>query len=90
MWEQIKPLLLDLYQIACKTGVFFRDAFIWLFRAVIATAAWLYGTVYLYFRILGDLTSNHRSAVIIILVVLIIGYFIVDQLQKKKSFTPKS
>ena len=86
MWEQIKPLLLELYQICSKIVIFFWSGLKWLVKAVVVSAVWLYDTVILYCSLLLDLTTNHRCAVLVILAVLIIGYVIVNHLQKKRSF----
>ena len=85
MWEDIKPLLAELFTIVLKVLRFLWTAIKWLFEWLASAAVWLYQVVVIYCKLVYGLFTGHLYALSAMLIVLIIGYLIVNALQKKKA-----
>jgi len=86
MWEDIKPLLAELFGLALKALEFLWNAIKWLAGWIAAVAVWLYKVLILYCKLIYGLFTDHLYALAAVLIVLVIGYLVVNVLQKRKSF----
>jgi hypothetical protein len=82
MWEDIKPLLTELFNVAGKVW----NAIKWLAEWIGAVAVWLFKVLVLYCKLVYGLFTGHLYALAAMVIVLVIGYLIVNFLQKRKSF----
>ena len=85
MWEDIKPLLAELFSVASKAIKYLWTLIKWLAGWVAAAAIWLYEIIVLYFNLVVGLFTGHLYALGAMVIVLVIGYLVVNALQKRKS-----
>ena len=86
MWEDLKPLLSELFAIVLKALKFLWTAIKWLAEGIATVAVWLYEIVILYCQLVYGLFTGHLYALAAMLIVLVVGYLAVNALQKRKSF----
>lgn len=86
MWEDLRPLLAELFAVILKSLMFLWTVIKWLVEWIVTVAIWLYEIVILYCQLVYGLFTGHLYALAAMLIVLVVGYLVVNVLQKKKSF----
>ncbi len=86
MWENLKPLLAELFAVILKSLKFLWTIIKWLVEWIVTAAIWLYELVILYCQLVYGLFTGHLYALAAMLIVLVAGYLVVNLLQKRKSF----
>ena len=84
MWDELKPFLSTIADVIMVIIGKLWVALKWIGVLLGSIAVWFWHKLVLFFLILSDLIVNHYDALLVVAPVLIVGFLIVNKLQKKK------